>query len=148
MEWMPIIWLVITIILVIVELETLNLVSIWFAIGAASSMFLSIFLPEQLVLQIVLFLIVSIIVLMLARDIAVKKFKAGSTKTNISSLIGRKVLVTKRIEPFNFGEVKVDGNYWTAKSLTDEIIPENEIVEIIEISGVKLVVRKVNSTIE
>jgi membrane protein implicated in regulation of membrane protease activity len=143
-EWTALFWLVLAVILIIFELETFNLVSIWFALGSVFAMIVSLFLPDWIWLQIIVFLFVSIIILVTIRDLAIKKFKVGAIKTNVSSLIGRSVQVTSNIEPYKFGEVKVDGNYWTAKSVDGETILEGTIVEIVEISGVKLIVKPVN----
>jgi membrane protein implicated in regulation of membrane protease activity len=142
-EWTALFWLVLAVILIIFELETFNLVSIWFALGSVSAMIVSLFLPDWIWLQIIVFLFVSIVILVTIRDLAIKKFKVGAIKTNVSSLIGRNVQVTTQIEPYKFGEVKVDGNYWTAKSEDGDIIPEGTIVEIVEISGVKLIVKPI-----
>jgi membrane protein implicated in regulation of membrane protease activity len=142
-EWTALFWLVLAVILIIFELETFNLVSIWFALGSVSAMIVSLFLPDWIWLQIIVFLFVSIVIIVTIRDLAIKKFKVGAIKTNVSSLIGRNVQVTTQIEPYKFGEVKVDGNYWTAKSEDGDIIPEGTIVEIVEISGVKLIVKPI-----
>lgn len=143
--WLPaVFWLVLTVVFIIVEAETMHLVSIWFALGAIAAMILSFFLPQQIYLQISVFIVVSVLVLLFFRGFAKKKLKVGSVKTNVSALIGRHVKVTQRIEPYNFGEVKVDGTLWTAVGLNDEMIEAGEIVEIVEISGVKLVVKKIN----
>ena len=40
------------------------------------------------------------------------------------------------------GMVSVNGQEWSARSVDDEIIPDETLVEIMEISGVKLLVRK------
>lgn len=143
-DWMyPVFWLLLAIVLIIVESLTFNLITIWFVIGATAAMLVAIILPGAVWLQVIVFIVVSILVLATIRDIAVKKFNAGAVKTNVSSLIGKKAIVTKLIEEFTVGEVKIDGNYWSAKSFTGEVIEPNAIVEIIEISGVKLIVKKV-----
>jgi membrane protein implicated in regulation of membrane protease activity len=145
MEWMiplfPFIWLLIAILLLIVEAMTFNLFTIWFAIGAFVTMFVSIKVHE-LWAQAGVFLVVSILILVFIRNYAVKKFKSQTIKTNVNSLIGKKAMVTKKIEPYKYGEVKLDGNYWTAKPENDDIIEENTIVQVVEVSGVKLIVKK------
>ena len=40
------------------------------------------------------------------------------------------------------GQIKMDGEVWSAKSATDEDIPENTEIEIVEIDGVKAVVKE------
>ncbi len=143
LEWIvPLVWFLIAILLIVIEATTFNLITIWFALGAIATMFVSIIFPDQVGIQLVVFLSVSILMVITIRNYAVKKFKATTIKTNVNSLIGKKCIVTRTIEEFKYGEVKVDGNYWTAKSENNETIEENSVVEIIEVSGVKLIVRK------
>lgn len=147
--WLPAVsWLIFTIILIIIELETLNLVTVWFAIGAIAAMITSFFLPQHIILQAFIFIIVSLIILVSMRDFARKRLKVGQTNTNVHALIGRRVKVTQRIEPYAFGEVRVDGVLWTAVGVNEEVIEVDEIVEIVEISGVKLVVQRVNNELD
>lgn len=143
MEWMYVFWLILAIILIIIELNTMNLTTIWFAIGSIGAMIVAIFLPEWFILQLVVFLVISIISLILTRRYISERLHASGVKTNVNALIGRIVVVTKSIEEHKYGEVKVDGNYWTAKSATGEPIEVGSEVEILEISGVKLIVKEV-----
>lgn len=141
--WMvPIIWLFIAVLFIIIESMTFLLVTIWFALGAIGAMFVAIIFPDEYLLQAITFVVVSIVSLIYIRNYAVVKLKANTIKTNVNSLVGKKAIVTKTIEPYKYGEVKIEGNYWTAKPENNETILENDIVEVIEITGVKLVVRK------
>ena len=70
------------------------------------------------------------------------KLKKTQIKTNVNSLLGKKAIVTKEIQPIEYGEVKVDGNFWTASSYDEVLIKENEVVHIVEVRGVKLIVKK------
>ncbi|MDF2699829.1 MAG: nodulation protein NfeD [Haloplasmataceae bacterium] len=146
MEWLvPIVWLLLAIIFVVIEIVTLNLVSVWFAIGASSAMFVAVADYDNYGLQGIVFIVVSAIALVVIRNWSLKRLKAGSIKTNVNSLIGKTAVVTKKIEAYNVGEVKVDGMFWSAKlQSTDTIIEEGTIVEILEVIGVKLIVKKIN----
>lgn len=145
-EWLvPLIWFIIAVLLILIEANTFNLVTIWFAIGAIATMFVSIFAHDIIWLQLIVFLATSILMVLTIRNYAVKKLKSQSIKTNVNSLIGKKAMVTEAIEKFKYGLVKVNGNYWTAKAETNETIDKGEIVEIIDIRGVKLIVRRENN---
>lgn len=145
MEWIvPLAWFIIAILLILIEANTFNLITIWFAIGAIATMFISIFAYDLIWLQLSVFLTVSILMVLTIRNYAVKKLKAQSIKTNVNSLIGKKCVVTDIIEEFKLGQVKINGNYWTAKSETGETIEKGQIVEIVDVSGVKLIVRVSN----
>jgi len=132
-------WLYLMIILLIIEVFTINLVSIWFAAGAVAAMFASLF-TDDLNIQIVVFLIISTLTLIIVRPIVNKYLKPKITKTNLDNVIGKTGVVTKEIYEMEYGEVKVLGKYWTAKAETD--IKEGSKVEILAIDGVKLIVQK------
>ena len=132
-------WGVIFFILLFIEIITINLVSIWFALGALASMITSIF-TDNLIIQIIVFIAVSVITLLLTKPF-IKKF--NSTKhipTNLDRVIGKVGEVTKDIKHNNYGEVKVMGTIWTATS--DEEISIGEKVKVEKIDGVKLIVSK------
>jgi membrane protein implicated in regulation of membrane protease activity len=137
-----ILWLLVVIGFVVAEGFTLGLTFIWFAGGALLSMLVS-FFGFGLWLQIIAFIVGSAVMLIYTRPIAIKFFKIGATKTNVDSLIGKQGVVIKTLEPFTMGHVKVKGQIWSAKPSDDEIIAEGETVEVVEIDGVKLIVKKI-----
>lgn len=137
---MTIVWLFIFIALLAIELATVNLVTIWFAIGALASFGLSFFL-DSLFWQIFLFVVVSSISLLLTRKI-VEKIRGGEiTPTNLDMVIGKIGIVTEEINKLEPGEVKVDGKRWSA--IANKKISVDSKVEILAIDGVKLKVKEV-----
>jgi membrane protein implicated in regulation of membrane protease activity len=135
-------WLIIAIVLGIIEAVTLGVVTIWFAIGALLAL-IGAAIGFSLQYQIVIFLLSSGILLYYTRPIIKKYLKVGTVRTNADRLIGEKGVVTERIDVANGrGQVKVLGQIWSARSSDNQEIPEGERVEILDISGVKLVVKK------
>lgn len=133
-------WFIIFIILVIIEITTVNLVSIWFAIGALITAICSLFISETIILNSI-FAIVSIISLVLTKNF-VKKFAHKKTiPTNVDRIIGKIGKVTQEISKLEPGEVKVDGKYWTA--IANQKIKKDSKVEILSIDGVKLKVQEI-----
>ncbi len=130
-------WLYLTIILLVIEMITFNLITIWFASGAVAAMFTSLF-TDNVNIQITVFLAVSTLTLMVIRPIVSKYLRVKVIKTNLDSVVGKIGIVTKGIEDTEHGEVKVLGKYWTAKA--DTKIKEGSKVEILAIDGVKLIV--------
>ena len=55
---MTVVWLVVFLLLVILEFATINLVSIWFALGALVSFFVSLYV-DNTTIQVAIFVIVS-----------------------------------------------------------------------------------------
>ena len=141
----PLLWLVILAIFLIIEAVTVGLVTVWFA-GGAFVAALAGLAGVSLTIQVALFLIVSIILLVLTRPVAVKYLDSKTQKTNSEALIGQKAVVLQTIDNLKTeGQVKVNGMEWTARAKTDEmVIPEGEVVTILEIQGVKLIVEPVS----
>mgnify|MGYP004651924395 CR=1 FL=1 len=133
-------WLIIFIFLIFVEIATVNLVSIWFAIGAIASCILSIYV-DNLIIQLGCFVITSTICLILTKSIISKIKNHKITPTNLDRVIGDIGIVTEDIDEFNNGEVKVDGKTWTATS--KETLNVGTKVKIVSINGVKLNVKSI-----
>ena len=133
-------WLIIFIVLIITELLTINLVTIWFAIGSLVSFFVSLF-SDNTSLQIGIFVVVSFIALLLTKKIVNKVKNKQIIPTNLDRVIGEVGIVTETISPLKIGEVKVDGKRWSAVSDTE--IKLNEKVKILAIDGVKLKCQRV-----
>ena len=137
------IWLGLTVALLILEICTTSLTSIWFAAGSLTALVLAIFkLP--LWSQIVAFVVVSVVLLVFTRPLVEKVLKVGKIKTNLDEIIGKRAKVIVAIDNMNGrGYVTLDGKEWSARSVTDEIIPEDSMVEVMEITGVKLIVKAI-----
>ncbi len=137
-----IVWLGIFVILLIIEILTMGLTTIWFAGGALAAFGAGV-IGFGLVVQVVVFVVVSVLLLVLTRPLAVKYFNQERQKTNAESLIGQQALVIEDIDTLqSAGRVEVNGQEWSAK--TDEPdgkIEKNKIVVIDGIQGVKLIVR-------
>ncbi len=132
-------WFIAFIILIIIELATVNLVTIWFAIGAVAAIISTIF-TDSIVIQLIVFGVVSLLSLLITKPL-VKKFKKFDVEaTNLDRVIGKVGEVTKKISSNEYGEVKIFGNYWTATS--KEELDVGERVKVLSIDGVKLIVEK------
>ena len=134
------VWLIIFVALVVFELATVNLVSIWFAVGALASFTVSLFLEDPTI-QIGTFVIVSFISLVCTKSVVRKIRKGEPVRTNLDRVIGQIGIVTEEISKLNPGEVKVDGKRWTA--ISNKKISVGSKVEILSIEGVKLSVKKI-----
>lgn len=136
-------WLVLFVVLLIIEILTMGLTTIWFAGGALVAFILA-FVGFDLPVQIIVFLLVSIALLVLTRPLAMKFFNKERQKTNAESLIGQKAIVKEKIDTLHaVGVVEVNGLEWSAKTdEAEEVIEAGEIVEIEGIQGVKLIVKK------
>lgn len=136
-------WLLLTAALLVIEALTAGLTTIWFAGGSVVALILA-FLGAPLWLQTGAFAAVSLILLLVTRPLVLKYMKKGRGATSLDRMIGQEVLVTEKIDNLRgTGEVQVDGQYWTARSVdNDQIIEKGEIAMIRSIQGVKLIVGK------
>lgn len=136
-------WLLLFVILIAIEIGTLGLATIWFA-GGALIAFLAALLGANIVVQIVMFFLVSIVLLVSTRPIAVKYFNKNKIKTNADRHIGETAIVTVAIDNLQGkGEAIVSGQEWMARAESDDILIEKgKLVEILDIRGVKLIVKE------
>ena len=138
-------WLIVAIIFGVGELMTTSLTLIWFSIGALIVMLISIFI-ESILWQVVVFAVISITLLVIATKYLVDRYIEVKYNTNLQGIISQKAIVVEDIEPYESGVVKLNGEEWTAVSKDELKIEKGKVVEIIEIEGVKLIVREVTST--
>lgn len=138
-----IIWLGIFIFLLLIEIITLGLSTIWFAGGALVAAIAAL-CHVSVVIQIILFLVVSLLLLYFTRPWAMKYFNKNRIKTNAESLEGKTAIVTQKIENLvGTGQIKVNGMEWTARTESDtESIDTGVEVIIQSIHGVKAIVKK------
>ena len=136
-------WLAIVIVLLVIEIATLGLTTIWFAGGALVACIAAL-LHANIWVQIVLFLVVSVLLLFFTRPLAVRYMNKDRTKTNVDSMVGKEAVVTEAIDNLKAqGVVQVNGLECTARSEeSQEVIPKGAIVEVGRVDGVKLIVRK------
>jgi len=136
-------WFAAAAILVIVEIATLGLTTIWFAAGALIAGFLAL-AKVHLVFQIIVFVVVAALLLFMTRPLAARYLNSQTKKTNADSLVGEICLVTSPINNLKAeGQAVVKGQEWTARSIDGSLIPEGAKVRIVSISGVKLMVEKI-----
>ena len=135
-------WLIIFIVLIVIELLTLGLKTIWFA-GGALIAFLIALAGGPLWLQITLFLAVSVVLLLFTRPLALKYMNKGVEKTNVDSMPGKSGIVTQSIDNLKAqGKVTVNGMEWTARSKDGSQIEEGRVVRVYGVEGVKLIVEE------
>lgn len=142
-SWLPLFWLLFAIALGMLEAFTVDLVAIWFAIGATVAI-----IPAMLGLsfwiQLVVFLIVSLLTLAFTRPVAKDVLKVRKTSTNADSVIGMVGIVTEEIDNLEErGRVRVNGLDWSARSDDGAPIARSERVLIKGIQGVKVIVERV-----
>ncbi|MGN0250808.1 MAG: NfeD family protein [Oliverpabstia sp.] len=138
-----IVWLAVAIVLLVVEIITLGLTTIWFAGGALVSC-IAAALQADFLVQIILFLVVSVVLLFFTRPVAMRYMNKNRTKTNSESLVGKEAVVLQEINNLKAsGQVQLNGIEWTARAENmEDVIEKGAIVCIKKIEGVKLIVKR------
>lgn len=135
-------WAVLTAVLVVIEAVTVQLVTIWFAVGALSAVVANL-LGADIVWQFVIFTAVSLIMLILTRPYVKKFVERRTVPTNADRVIGCDAVTQEEINnKMGTGQVKVGGVIWTARSINDEVIEKDTLVVVEKIEGVKVIVSK------
>lgn len=139
----PMIWLILLVIFILVEIATVGLLTIWFAGGALAAFFISL-ADFGSAVQVIVFLIVSLALVLLIRPLAQRKFNSGHIRTNAQTLIGEEAVVLEPIDNLQSkGRVMIRGQEWSARSVDDkEKFNKDDVVQVMSISGVKLMVRR------
>lgn len=138
------IWLIIAILLIIFEICSATFGAICFAIGAGFSA-LAAGLGANLTWQIVVFAAVSLLTFVFLRPFMMKFMdrKSKDVKTNADALVGRKAVVSERIDASQHtGRVAVDGDDWKAVSENGEVIEKGTTVEIVKLDSIIVTVKQ------
>ena len=137
-------WLIAMIVFIVGEMITVGLTCIWFAAGALVALIIAAF-GGGIVFQIVAFLLVSGILLWMTRPWAKRFINSKVQKTNVERVVGERACVTERVSNLDqTGRAVVLGQDWSIRTEDDnEIIEPGTLVEVVCVSGVKLIVKNV-----
>ncbi len=136
------VWIAAAVVLFIVEAATVSMVSIWFALSAlVAAVLAAIDLP--LWFQALVFVACAALLLVVTKPL-VRRFQSGKVEhTNADRVVGQIAVVTQEIDNIqDKGQAKVAGQVWTARSVDGSVLAEGTLVEVVEIAGVKLMVRR------
>jgi len=135
-------WLIIGLALIGFEMITPGFVIIWFGMGALAAA-LTAYLELSLAVQLVSFILTTVVLLAWSRSFAARvRGGAEETRTNYTAMVGRTATVTQCISAASgLGVVTVLGEEWSALAETPHDIAVGEKVEVVGVTGVRLVVR-------
>lgn len=138
------VWLAAVIVFLAFELATVTLTSIWFAAGALAAMLVAMF-QGNLIVQLVAFFLVAFSLLYATKPLAKRFIEPRKVSTNADRAIGETVRVFERVSNLDrTGRAVVHGQEWTVRTEDDNmVIEQGELVRVLRISGVKLIVERV-----
>ena len=141
------IWLIASGVFIIIEIFTVGFLFFWLAIASLISMLVS-FITENIIIQTAVFVISSAILIFATKPLMDKLAKKDKTATNVYSLIGKKAVVIKEIDwASGKGQIKIEGEVWSAKTNEQVNIPKGTEVEIESIDGVKAFVKPIKENV-
>lgn len=145
-QYMPYIWLGAAVILAVLEGLTVQLVAVWFVIGALAASITTAF-TDSIIAQSIVFVLVSAVCLAVTRPLIKKFGRREAERTNVYSLIGKTGTVIIEVNnSIAQGQINVGGQVWSAKCENDGLILKTGSKAVVKnISGVKLVLAPVNS---
>ena len=144
MDTMFWVWLAVIAVALLIEIVTLDLVSIWFSFGALIPFILAAVGGIAIEIQIAIFVVVSALLIIFIRKYAQKLlFKNMDAKTNVDSLIGKKFKMLETTDFEKNGSLKINDVIWTAVGENSEQIKQGAIVEVVKVDGNKLIVKEV-----
>lgn len=141
------IWLIIAGLFFIGEIATVGFLVFWFGVGALIAMISSFFI-SNVIIQTSIFVISSAILLFVTKPFVKKFVDVKSTSTNVFSIIGKKAIVIKEINAHSVGQIKLNGEVWSAESENNASIAEGSEVEIVKINGVKAIVKPIKMEVQ
>lgn len=138
---MEYVWIAVLVLAVVAEAFTSDFVAIWFFPAALISMILA-FCDVHVAVQCLVFVVVGLVLVVATRPLCRRFMKPKGAKTNVDALIGEVALVTEEIRNIDeVGEVKLHGLCWSARTEDNRVIAVGEQVTVVEVRGVKLIVK-------
>lgn len=141
-----ILWLVAGVVLILAEMFSLGFILLWFGIGALVAALVA-GLGFGPAAQIATFIVVSIGLTAMSRTLFSQYFASGGAderKMGIDSLPGQIGTVTESSKgSLNEGAVKVFGSIWTAYPVDDLALTDGEKVEVVEVRGSSIYVKRI-----
>jgi membrane protein implicated in regulation of membrane protease activity len=142
------VWLIAALVAGALEIKLSGFVMLWFAAGAlVASLAAAVGLGINV--QLALFTLVSVALFAASRTIFKKAFmrSADRMKTGVEAMVGQEAVVTEALADPHGGTVRINGELWTARSLSGPVA-EGDRVVVEQIDGLKLWVRRPSASLE
>jgi membrane protein implicated in regulation of membrane protease activity len=145
--WMWAIWLGLFVLALVIEAVGTDLVSIWFAAGALTALIVSFIPGVDWWIQLIIFMAISIACLLCLRPLVHRYLRRDLVNSNIDEMKGKKGLLIEKIDLLHQGVCKINDVRWTAIAANEkDKIPAGSTVEVLAVTGNKLIVKKVEDT--
>lgn len=138
---MAVVWVIVLLASIVIELITVQFVSIWFSVSSLISLILAgVGAPRWV--QLLVFAAVTALLLLITRPV-VKKLRGGFVRTNADLNIGKTAVITEEVcNDISKGRARLGDVSWKAVSADGSVISAGETVTVKDIDGAKLIVSK------
>ena len=141
------VWLIAAGVFLILEIFTIGFLVFWLGIGCILAMLVS-FITDSIIIQTAVFVLSSGLLIFATKPLVKKFAEKDTAKTNVYSLAGKKATVIEDIDwVAGTGQIKFEGQIWSAKTSEHVNIAKGTEVEIEKIEGVKAFVNPLKETI-
>lgn len=142
MTSMMIFWGVIFVLTVIAEFASMQLISIWFAVGSLGAFFAAMF-DLGFTAQLAIFVLVSMLLLIATRPLLKKLQVKNVVPMNADKEIGCTAVIIEEVNgAAGTGRVRLSGVDWMAVSEDGSVLPVDTVVTVTQVQGAKLLVKK------
>lgn len=142
---MWVIWLILLVISLIIEAATMGLTTVWCAVGCLVGIILDLCHVDvmiQIIAMIVVTVISFVVCIIWIKPMVDARRMGKIQPTNADRVIGHEGVVIKTIDPVaGKGQIKVDGQIWSAKC--EVSVEEGKKVRVLSLEGVKAVVEPI-----
>ncbi len=137
-------WMILGFAFLIMEIFTTSFFIMWFGLAGLITALVSWLWIDSFMLQLLIFAVSSFILVLYTRKMANRIAKDPTRKITQDNIIGKEGTVIELItSDGSKGIVKVLGQEWRAVSDNETAIEKGSKVEILNLTGVKLTVKKV-----
>ena len=129
-------WSILLAVFVVVEATTVNLVTVWFAVGSLAALISSAF-TRSLLVQVIVFLVVTAVALAVSKPFMDKaRHMRPAAPVGLERNLGRQATVVQPVRPELPGRVQLDGVDWNAVCETG--LAQGDLCIVTGISGTTL----------
>lgn len=136
-------WLCLGLALGATEMLTVDLTLLMLGLGALAGGVTALIVPHLLIVQVIVAVVVALTSVVVLRPPLLERVRsARGYRNSIDQMVGSQGTTLRAIEPGTTGEVKINGDTWTARAWGPGIaVRQGEVVEVVEVDGVTAVVR-------
>lgn len=136
------IWLAVTVVALVIEFITSDMISVWFAGGGIVAMILAVCGVEWYI-HLPVFIVLSLTLMLVFRKMVLKYFNKGESRTNADSAIGKEFELLSDISFNSPGTIKINDVVWGAMTENvQDVLQKGTIVVVKGLKGNKYIVEE------